>query len=81
MLPASNGEFLPPPPTEAQRRVMALQDEAATLRARVKRIEDDYGQGEIGARVMREQITRQQVELDGITRRLAAVTRSSRLAA
>jgi uncharacterized protein len=29
VLPASNGEFLPPPPTEQQRRVMALQNETA----------------------------------------------------
>jgi predicted TIM-barrel fold metal-dependent hydrolase len=29
VLPASNGEFLPPPPTDKQQQVMALQDEAA----------------------------------------------------
>ena len=29
VLPASNGEFLPPPPTEKQHQVMAMQDEAA----------------------------------------------------
>ena len=29
VLPASNGEFLPPPPTDKQLQVMAMQDEAA----------------------------------------------------
>src|SRR3954447_15286632 len=29
VLPASNGEFIPPPPTPQQRQVMALQDDAA----------------------------------------------------
>src|SRR4051812_41493269 len=29
VMPASNGEFIPPPPTAAQHRIMALQDEAA----------------------------------------------------
>lgn len=58
-----------------------LNDQAAILRARVKRIEDDYGDGEITARQMREQIARRQAELDGATRRIAAATRSSRLAA
>jgi predicted TIM-barrel fold metal-dependent hydrolase len=36
VLPASNGEFIPPPPTAQQHRVMALQDDAAEqLRARL----------------------------------------------
>src|SRR5436305_13811338 len=29
VLPASKGEFIPPPPTPQQRQVMALQDDAA----------------------------------------------------
>lgn len=29
VMPASNGEFIPPPPTAAQHRIMALQDDAA----------------------------------------------------
>jgi predicted TIM-barrel fold metal-dependent hydrolase len=29
VLPASNGEFVPPPPTEQQRHIMTLQDDAA----------------------------------------------------
>src|SRR3982751_858952 len=29
VLPASNGEFIPPPPTEQQKRVMRLQNERA----------------------------------------------------
>jgi hypothetical protein len=58
-----------------------LHDQAAAVRARIRRIEADYGDGEIGARVMREQIDRQRAELTGIERRMAALTRSSRLAA
>jgi site-specific DNA recombinase len=59
----------------------SLHEQAAAVRARIRRIEADYGDGEISARVMREQIDRQNAELAGIERRVAALTRSSRLAA
>lgn len=59
----------------------SLQTERRTLAARIRRIEADYGDGEITARQMREQIERQQVEVTRIDRRVAELTRSSRLAA
>ncbi|WP_139306848.1 recombinase family protein [Modestobacter sp. DSM 44400] len=58
-----------------------LHEQAAAVRARIRRIEADYGDGEITARIMREQIDRQSADLAGIERRVAALTRSSRLAA
>ncbi len=58
-----------------------LHEQAAVVRARIRRIEADYGDGEITARIMREQIGRQNSELAGIERRMAALTRSSRLSA
>lgn len=56
-----------------------LHARAAAARARVRRIEADYGDGEITARIMREQIDRQASELLGIERRVAALTRASQL--
>jgi hypothetical protein len=58
-----------------------LHQQAAAVRARIRRIEADYGDGNISVRIMREQIDRQNAELAGIERRLAEHTRSSRLAA
>jgi site-specific DNA recombinase len=58
-----------------------LNDRAAVIRAKIKRLEVDYAEGEISARILREQTARQQAELDGIDRRLAALARESRLAA
>lgn len=59
----------------------SLQAEADALRAKVRRIEADYGDGEISARQMREQVERQAAELRRIDRRIAELTRTSRLAA
>ncbi|SFK38617.1 recombinase family protein [Geodermatophilus ruber] len=61
--------------------VARLTDKASVLRAKIKRIENDYGDGEISARVMREQKARRKGELDRVNRRLAAVTARSRVAA
>ncbi|MGY1660763.1 recombinase family protein [Geodermatophilus sp. SYSU D00705] len=67
--------------TADQPELTALHEQAAAVRARVRRIEADYGDGEITARVMREQIDRQTTELAKIDRQVAALTRSSRLGA
>ncbi len=58
-----------------------LTGEAAAIRARVRRIEADYGAGDISARIMREQTDRQRGELAAVERRMAALTRASRLSA
>lgn len=62
-------------------QIAELSAEAAAVRARIRRIEADYGAGEITARIMREQSDRQRTGLVAVERRLAALTRSSRLAA
>ena len=64
-----------------QPELTALHEQAAVVRARIRRIEADYGDGEITARVMREQIDRQTAELAQVDRQVAALTRSSRLGA
>jgi site-specific DNA recombinase len=64
-----------------QPELTALHEQAAAIRARIRRIEADYGDGEIIARVMREQIDRQTAELTKVDRQVAALTRSSRLGA
>ena len=58
-----------------------LTAETAAVRARIRRIETDYGSGEITARVMREQTEKQRTALAAVERRLAELTRASRLAA
>lgn len=63
-----------------QPELAALHDQAAVLRAKIRRIEDDYGEGEISARVMREQKARRETELKSIDRRLSEITRGSALA-
>src|SRR4051812_3152962 len=61
--------------------VAELTDAAAACRARIRRIEADYGAGEITARVMREQSEKQRAALTVVERRLAELTRASRLSA
>ena len=61
--------------------VAELSAEAAAIRARVQRIEADYGAGEITARIMREQTDRQRTAPAAVERRMAAVARASRLSA
>jgi site-specific DNA recombinase len=58
-----------------------LATEAAAIRARIRRIEADYGAGDISARIMREQTDRQRGELGAVEHRMAALTRASRLSA
>jgi site-specific DNA recombinase len=58
-----------------------LQVEARTLRARIRRLEADYADGEISARILRQQSERLEAELGRIERRVAELTRTSRLAA
>lgn len=57
-----------------------LQGEGRSLRARIRRLETDYADGEISARILREQTDRLRAELDRIDRRTAELTRTSRLA-
>ncbi len=58
-----------------------LSGQASVIHARIRRIEADYGEGEIPARIMREQTDRQRAELATVERRIAALTRASRLSA
>ena len=57
-----------------------LQGKAKALRARIRRLEADYGDELIPARVWREQTDRQTVKLDRVNRRVAELVRSSRVA-
>jgi site-specific DNA recombinase len=61
--------------------VAELTAETAAIRARIRRIEADYGNAEVSARVMREQTEKQRAALAVVERRLAELTRASRLGA
>lgn len=57
-----------------------LSAQATALRAHMRRLEQDYGDGEIPARVWREQTARKQSELDRVEAQRAAIRRTSELA-
>ena len=54
-----------------------LETKETAIRARIRKMENEYGDGDITARMWKEQTARKQAELDQIARRRAELTRAS----